>query len=236
MYGIYITLLFLILVISSASHSFEMDQTYFQMATQGLESKHTLTLKNDRNEKRFLTIEVVERTWNDKKNVEERVPTKDFKVSEKAITLLPSAEAKLTLDWIGSANLKAEKAYRLIVTEVRNQQKEGKIEMKSPLIQYIASVFVAPENAKDDVKLVQSKLSGKSNIEVTLTNSGSKHKLMSESGILIQDAKNKSVQQKFLKLEAFQQVILMPGQTKTIVIPTEVDWKNKKMTVSIINE
>ena len=139
-------------------------------------------------------------------------------------------------DWIGSANLKAEKAYRLIVTEVRNQQKEGKIEMKTPLIQYIASVFVAPENAKDNVKLVQSKLSGKSNIEVTLTNSGSKHKLMSEFGILIQDAKNKSVQQKFLKLEAFQQVILMPGQTKTIVIPTEVDWKNKKMTVSIINE
>ncbi len=227
---------FCFLCFSGKLYGFEVDQTYFQMSTKGLDSKHTLTLKNDRNEKRFITVEVVERIWNDKKNVEERLPTQDLKVSEKNLVLQPNSETKLTLDWAGGNQLKAEKAYRLIITEVKNQQKENLGEMKAPLVQYITSVFVTPENAKDDIKLVKSVLVENSKVEITLTNAGTKHKLLSDSGILLQDGKDKNFQQKFSRLEAFQQLVLMPGQTKTIVIPTEMNWKNKKMTVSILNE
>ena len=226
----------LILGICSQGFSFEVDQTYFQMSTKGLDSKHTLTLKNDRNEKRYITVEVVERTWNSKKNTEERLPTQDLKLSEKSFVLQPMAETKLTLDWAGSAQIKAEKAYRLIITEVKNQQKENVGEMKAPLVQYIASVFVTPENAKDDIKLVKSAVTDNSKVEITLTNAGSKHKLLSESGLVIQDTKDKNFQQKYPRLEAFQQLVLMPGQTKTITVPTEMNWKNKKITVSILNE
>lgn len=226
----------ILLGFSTQSFGFEVDQTYFQMSTKGLDSKHTLTLKNDRNEKRFITVEVLERTWNSKKNTEERLPTQDLKVSEKSLVLQPNTETKLTLDWAGAGQLKTEKAYRVIITEVKNQQKENVGEMKAPLVQYITSVFVTPENAKDDVKLVKSVVTDGSKVEITLTNSGNKHKLLSESGLLLQDGKDKNFQQKYTRLEAFQQLVLMPGQTKTIVVPTEMNWKNKKVTVSILNE
>jgi P pilus assembly chaperone PapD len=219
-----------------AGNAFELDQTYFQMTTNGLDSKKTLTLKNDRSEKRLITVEVFERRVNSKSGVEERFPTQDFKISEKTMTLPPHAESKLTLDWAGLAQLKTEKAYRLVLTEVKNQQKDNVSEFKSPLIQYVASVFVTPENAKDNVKMVKSEVVEKSKLEITLTNTGNKHKLLSEAGLQIQDLKDKKVQQKYHKLEAFQQAILMPGQTKKIIVPTEVDWKNKKLLVSIVNE
>lgn len=225
-----------VLGFSCQGFCFGLDQTLIQMSTQGLESKRTLTLKNDHNENRYVNVEVFERKWNEKTGLEERTPTTDFKVSEKSLVLAPSSEAKLTLDWVGTQNLKSEKAYRLILTEVKNQKKEKWDDINAPLIQYVTSVFVAPENAKDNVKLVKSEVVDKTKVEVTLTNSGTKHKLLSDAGLLIQDAKDKKTLHKFTNLEAFQQIVLMPGQTKKIVIPTETDWKNKKMTVSIINE
>lgn len=218
------------------AYAFELDQTYFQMTTNGLDSKKTLTLKNDRSDKRLITVEVFERKVSGKTGAEERTATQDLKISEKTMTLLPNAESKLTLDWAGQHHLKAEKAYRLVLTEVKNQQRDSATELKAPLIQYVASVFVTPENAKDNVKLVKSTIVEKSKVEITLTNTGNKHKLLSDSGLQIQDLKDKKNVQKYHRLEAFQQAILMPGQTKKIVIPTEVDWKNKKMSVSIVNE
>lgn len=231
-YTIAATLLLITSFLSAGqAFGFEVDQTIIQMSPQGLNSKKIIKLNNKEKYKKIVSIETFERSFGTKEN-EPKITTL-LKVNEKNVVLPPESETPVAIEWAGTDPLRQEKAFRVIITELKKDKSDVN-HLNDPLLQYVTSVFVTPEGAEEKIEVRKSELKRNNLLNITVRNTGKKHKIFLDDQLVIQDSKTKETLAVVQDSEVLQQTLLMPGQTKVIELPLNQNLKKKPFTVSFV--
>lgn len=213
----------------SSVFAFEVDQTILEMTPVGSNSKKTIKLKNNEKHKRVINVEVMERAFSGKN--ETLKATSLLVASEKSLVLEPGKESTLSIDWKGSEGLKTANAFRLILTEVKKDAEKVN-QLKEPLVSYQLSVFVTPDEAKEKIEIQKSDVKDERFLSLTIRNSGKRHRLFLNSDLVIKDLKTKETLLTIKDSAVLQQLLIMPGQVKTVEIPLDMGIKKRPILVS----
>lgn len=214
----------------SVAHAFEIDRMVVELSPSGENSKAQIKIKNNEAHQRVINVDFSERVFSGRS--ESQKATEKLTVDNKSLMIEPGKESTVTIEWKGKADIKSSEAFRVVFTELR-KNKEKVNSLKEPLISYHTSVFVSPETATEKVDIQKAEIQENSRkLLLTLKNSGKKHRLFMKTGLEIKDLKSKEVLTVIQDSPELQQVLLMPGQVKTIEIPLNQEVKKKPILVS----
>ena len=162
----------------------------------GEKSTQTMVLENNSNKVIAVSIDAYERSM-DIKGKETRVSTKDFVVFPQQRSLQPQEKRSFRIMYVGKKELKSEKSYRLHVKQLPIQldvKKGKKAQVQLSLnVNYMASLYVAPEDVKENLALKLISKSKKSDklpklrdgidiprdwVKVRVDNTGSRHAIL----------------------------------------------------------
>lgn len=157
------------------------------LAPNGAGASATFTVENDGSERVALQAETLTREI-DQFGVETRKPTKDLSVYPPQMSLQPGEKRNIRLTWAGDRDFQDERAYRLIVSQVPVDLK--KEELSKPggqikfLLQYIASIYVAPAQAASKISVDGFELKS-DKLKIVFKNSGSAHRVLTGARIFL---------------------------------------------------
>lgn len=124
---------------------------------------------------------------------------KDFMIYPAQLVLTPHASRSVRVQWAGDANLKDEKAYRIVAEQLPvNLDKEkpntGAVRF---LVTYRGALFVTPPGLTHDVTVDFSGASkdaaGRKTLEIVLHNRGTQHALLRNLKLDIKDDKGNTI-------------------------------------------
>jgi fimbrial chaperone protein len=120
---------------------------------------------------------------------------KDFMIYPAQMVLEPHATRSVRVQWAGDANLKEEKAYRIIAEQlpVNLDKEKPKTSAVKFLVTYRGALFVTPPGLAQDVTVdfvgETNNASGKKMLEIVLHNRGTQHALLRNLKLNIKDDK-----------------------------------------------
>jgi P pilus assembly chaperone PapD len=218
-------------LLPSLSYCFEVDKMVLELSASGPNTKGIIKVKNKESYARIVNIEVSQRNFSGKK--EELKPTSQLVIDKTSLALEPGKEEILNVEWKGKSDIKASEAFRVVLVEVKKNL-ESVNSLKDPLLSYSTSVFVSPEAATEKIDVKKAEIHESSNkLVLTLKNSGKRHRLFFNTALEIKDLKSQEILAVVKDSVELQQVLLMPGQTKTIDIFLSKHLKKKPVIVSL---
>lgn len=124
---------------------------------------------------------------------------KDFTIYPAQMVLEPHASRSVRVQWTGDADLKEEKAYRIIAEQlpVNLDKEKPKTSAVKFLVTYRGALFVTPPGLTQDVAVdfagETNNASGKKMLEIVLHNRGTQHALLRNLKLNIKDDKGNTI-------------------------------------------
>lgn len=210
-------LLFLLLFCAGHSFAFKFSPIVQEFKDKGKDKTKSFRLTNPSKEAIRVEAEAFIREI-DIDNKETRTLTEDFVIYPSQIEIPAGNSQVIRLTYIGE-KAKVEKPYRLIVRQIPNKlaQKKQKKTQINFLFEYVASLYVTPENAKAELVVNKAyKVNG--NLIVEIENKGNKHILLRRYQLNLKQ-KNKSKKITFTKnsYEEFGNYNFLPGNKRKLV-------------------
>lgn len=178
----------LTLLFSIQALAFRVSPMVASFNAKGQGTSQTFQIENNTNEAVALELETLTRAISiDGKEV--RKPTEDFIIYPLQLTLKPKQTRNVRVTWVGDQNPKVELPYRLVVRQLSVDVNEKKQETHAVklnfLFEYIASLYVTP-NQKIYPKLVVKSISRKGkHAEAIIENIGTQHVLLNKYNLIV---------------------------------------------------
>ena len=210
------------LAIPTLCHAFELSPMEMEYGTGSGQSSQTFFVENKGSSPVAAQIRVYRRST-DSAGEEVRSETSDFLVFPTQVLLGANERRAVRVVYKGTSNLTQEAAYRLVAEQlplstdpvVASGSTSSKVQIKY-LLKFVASIYVEPKNASSKV-VVQSMSTQGDKLQLTLANSGSKHKTLKGARIFIR-GQNKSFEIDSAELKLLDQINLLSGSSATFSI------------------
>ncbi|MDE3038944.1 MAG: molecular chaperone, partial [Pseudomonadota bacterium] len=123
---------------------------------------------------------------------------KDFTIYPPQVVLKPHAQRSVRIQWMGDANLRREKAYRIIAEQLPvNLDKDAPHHSAVKfLVDYRAAAFVTPAGLAPDLKMESSDattVNGKKMLELVFNNVGTQHLLLRNLKLDLKDNRGNEI-------------------------------------------
>jgi fimbrial chaperone protein len=187
-------LLLALALLPGPAHAFRLSPMVVDFSPSGKGATQTVLLENPDQERVAVQLEVTRRKVSEE-GVEDRTePAADFVVYPEQLVLEPGQKRNARLTWTGDAAPPAELAFRLVASQLPvalerpTQRADVKVNLKF-VLQYVASLYVAPPGAKAEVVVAAAKLKRAGLVEVTVHNRGGLHRLLQGARLRIHAGK-----------------------------------------------
>jgi P pilus assembly chaperone PapD len=179
------------------SFAFKVEPMVAEMKYSG--SRSTQTFKISNQSAQSVAIEVESTTRDISLSGDEtRKTTKDFMIYPFQFKLLPGKERVVRVTWIGKVISQQEAAYRLLFRQLpvefdvkKMKDKKNQIQF---LLEYVASLYIAPEDLKLQARPIAEKISfdnGQKVFAILLDNPGNQHALLNDYEVYFTHASGK---------------------------------------------
>jgi len=204
---------------------------------EGLLATQAFQIENVSNEKIAIQISLAERKMDLDGKEELPDANKLFNVFPNQMILDAKSTRTIRVTWIGDKKPTKELAYRLIAEQLPVEGFKTKTSGQAViniLLKYIASIYIVPPETFSTISLKSLKKvekDKKNMLEVEITNSGNRHKILSEPKIILSSANKTGTT---LELGG-EQLNLINGQnvlaesTRRFYIPFPPQWKSAEL-------
>jgi P pilus assembly chaperone PapD len=207
------------------SFAFKVEPMVAEMRYSGSRATQTFKISNQSAQSVAIEVEAATRVIS-VPGVETRLPTKNFMIYPFQFKLLPGKERVVRVSWVGKELSTDEASYRLIFRQLpiefdakKMQDKKNQIQF---LLEYVASLYIAPDDLKLQAKPVVEKINfneTKKVFELTLDNSGNQHALLNDFEVYFSHAAGKVL----LSDKEFPDISSVNILAKT---KREISWKS----------
>jgi fimbrial chaperone protein len=180
-------LLFLFLI-SLPAHAFRLSPMVVDFSPSGKSATQTLMLDNPGKERVAVQIEVTKRKI-DVDGKEDRTElTTDFAVFPEQVTLEPGQKRNIRVTWTGDQTPAVELPFRLVASQLPvtlnrpTNRADVKVNLKF-VLQYVASLYVVPNDAKSKIVVASTKPGKGNQAEVLLKNEGNSRRVLEKARI-----------------------------------------------------
>jgi fimbrial chaperone protein len=174
-------------------------------------------LENDSPASMAVELTIKERSMDQAGN-ENLAASEEVKVFPPQVIIPAGEKRAIRVSYSGTKDLKIEKNYRVIAEQLplnvdaKTKEKAG-IQM---LMKYVAALYVAPANAKSDLKILSHAANGKV-IKLLIENSGTRHQLLN-APVLKYSVKDKKHEIKAEELQGLAGENVLAGTKREFVI------------------
>lgn len=209
-----------------------MEQT---LAPSGMAASYSFQLSNDQKTDIAFEVAAVARGLSPS-GEEIRTPTDHFVLFPKSGMVKPGETKAIRVTYKGPSDIKSEAAYRIILTQVplKTEEKTADGAQLKYLMNFEASIYVAPEGVSPNVVVKSGKLNQQDQLEVVLINSGTAHKILAKMDIQLKLTKGNSISMAREHLEPFDRFNLLPGTTLNLVFPAPKNLKARGELKSLL--
>ena len=183
----------MILFSSLPSLALRVELSNDTFAMTGRSANRNLFVTNNSEKMIALEVYAQSRAVDPKTGVDELEDVEDFLIYPNQLLLQPDEQQVVTLTWVGSKELKEEKAFRIIVEELNlsldeDEESDDMTVKLAALTKVVKAAYVAPGDAKanvsiSNVEVVSDEESSIKKIRLTLNNSGTAHKILKQTAI-----------------------------------------------------
>jgi fimbrial chaperone protein len=148
----------------------------------------TYKVSNESDQQTAVSIKVTTRVIDASGKETNEPADKLFLVFPARVVLKPNSSQNVKVQYRGPANISSEQAYRVIAEQLPVDFSKSTTSGVSILLTYVAALYVTPKNAVPKLlvsKVVGSQKDGVQGIEVTVKNDGTKHALIANPAIKI---------------------------------------------------
>jgi fimbrial chaperone protein len=215
-----------LMAFSFAPMSQSIDLGDKQKATQFL-------IENTTPEKIAVELSVRSRSM-DEQGVETQAETKEITIFPPQLIVPPGEKRTIRVSWNGPLELSTEKNFRVIAEQLGlkvDEKTKNKSGIKM-LMKYVAALYVTPDNAGPELKVLSHKSDGKI-LELTLENKGTKHQILGEPQLSFEiDGKKKTLKAEDLKGLPGENVLA--GTKRTFRVPSSLQIPaNTKLSIKV---
>ena len=219
--NLYLTMMALVACLStSAVQAFQFTPIAQTMRPKGPKATVEFRAINDGKDPIAVEIKVMKRAMSSAGEDVLTEVTDEFSLFP-AQAIISGNDAKLVrVQWLGGPELPQENAYRIIAEQVPvnlEQKAKGTGAQIHVMLKYVGSLYVQPEGAKSDLKLMGAKIgsdkSGKT-LELTVANKGTRHTVVKDPVLLVG-----AVELKGEDLKGFGDTNILVNTERTYAIP-----------------
>jgi fimbrial chaperone protein len=229
---------------NSAHASFDFQPIIANLSPSGAGNTTSFTVNNYDDHKIPVQITIVPREPDvDGKEVYKESDTIDetFRVFPDQVVLNPKETRAIRVTYIGSPNIKAEQAYRIIAEELPVDVDDPKKKYTKAVARitistkYVGSLYVTPAGTKPEM-VIDAKRSetASKNMIVTLTNKGTAHQVIRKPTLKFKpSAGGKEIEVSGMDLKTMMNQNVLPGRVRqfSLVWPKELPDGPVKVTL-----
>lgn len=195
------------------------------LTPSGMGASYSFQLSNDQKTEIAFEVSAIARGLSPS-GEEIRTPTDHFVLFPKSGMVKPGETKAIRVTYKGPADIKSELAYRIILTQVPLKTDEKVVDGAKIkyLMNFEASVYVAPEGVSPNVVVKSAKLN-QDKLDVILLNSGTAHKILAKMEMQLKLTKGDPMTMPRESLEPFDRFNLLPGATLDISFPAPKNLK-----------
>ncbi|MGZ3692873.1 MAG: fimbrial biogenesis chaperone [Bdellovibrionota bacterium] len=185
-----------LLLLSLPAHAFRLSPMVVDFSPSGKGSTQTLMLDNPGKERVAVEIEVVKRKIDVNGLEDRKEPAKDFSVFPEQLTLEPGQKRNIRVTWTGDQAPTTELPFRLVASQLPvtlnrpTNRDDVKVNLKF-VLQYVASLYVVPNDAKSHVVVSSVGMGKDGQAEVLLKNDGKSRRVLEKAHIKLIGEKDK---------------------------------------------
>jgi P pilus assembly chaperone PapD len=158
-------------------------------------------------------LEVLMRGFS-KSNIEERLPSHDFKIVKQTLEIAAGKSRRVVLKYVGSKSGK-ERSYILSIKELNGNLDTSKLNYLSEIE---ASLYIGSKNQRASLSVINA-VKINNNLELSFRNTGNKHiRLGRYKVVLRQGGKKVSISFRSKKYAKLGQQLILPDNTRKITI------------------
>lgn len=217
-----------ILITSLNVYAFKLSPIVQSFDFEGKNKTKTFRVINTNKKTIRLEAEVFTRNI-DLLNIESRTESEDFIIYPPQLELKPGQSRAIRVTYTGKP-VQSEVPYRLIVRQIPDklaEKKKSKNQINF-LLEYIASLYVAPKDIKPDL-IVTSAMRVNNNIDILFENRGTEHVLLRQYKIELKQGNKKDIID--FKSERYKK---MGTQNILAGIKRKISFKNTKFDIGKI--
>jgi len=219
--------------------AFKLSPMIVEFSPEGSGATQTLIVENPDVEKVVLEMEVFERHI-DENGKELRKETADFTIYPDSLELGAKEKRNIRLTWIGNKKPNHELSFRFVVSQlpvntVKPKKENAQSDLKF-LLQYVASLYVLPLEAKAEVELINFQLNlqhPSKQLEIVLQNKGTAHQILTGASLQLNgkdtQGKNVSLEIPAKSLKIFDAENLLALSKRKFKIPLESHFPLNKL-------
>jgi fimbrial chaperone protein len=223
-------LLLVLLSLSQMASALQMNPLSLVLKPTGGGAKQSFRVTNESNKPIAVQFSVMTRQQVNNREIR-RPADKDFMIYPPQTIIPPRSTQKVRVEWLGTPNIKREKAYRLIAEQVYvslEKQKQTGINM---LMTLVGALYVQPNATRSNVQVKAVQRIG-NKLAVTLANSGTRHQLMNYATLTLRNGK-RVLNLKGNALKGINGNNVLAGSSKRFFIPLPKGFVNGRWTATI---
>ncbi len=222
--GLLTLLLAAALVPAGPAAAFRLVPIEMEFAPAGREATQTFSASNDSAVPVAVEVTIKARAMNESGQDVLQDAFDDWVVFPEQLILQPGETQTIRVQWIGDAAPPRELPFRLVAEQVpvdigRPPAQGGQVRL---LVTYVASLYVVPEGARPDVKIVSAgpvtAPNGQAALEVVARNDGTRHRILKDASLGIA-AGGKTLTLPAEALEGFAGENILAGATRRFLLP-----------------
>lgn len=224
------SLLLVTTVFTSQVSALQMNPLSVVVKPSGGGTKQTFKVTNESNKPIAVQFSVTTRQQINNKEI--RKPAdRDFMIYPPQTIIPANSTQKVRIEWLGTANVKKELAFRLIAEQVYVSLEKKKQTGINMLMTLVGALYVQPNRTKSNVQVRSVQRHG-NKLAVTLTNSGTRHQLMRYATLTLKNGA-KVITVKGKNLIGLEGNNVLAGSTKRFFISLPKDFVNGRWAATI---
>lgn len=171
--------------------AFSFSPMTVSIGSSGSAAVMTYKVTNDSNQQTAVSIKVTTRVIDETGKETNEPADKLFLVFPARVVLKPNSSQNVKVQYRGPANISTEQSYRVFAEQLPVDFSKSTSSGVSILLTYVAALYVSPKNAAAKLvidRAVGSQKDGRTGLEITLKNDGTRHALISNPVIRINQA------------------------------------------------
>lgn len=223
----YISLVSLLWLATSVAYGFRLDPMVADFESTGPNQSKVFRIENNGQERIAIALKATSRS-HDLKGEEKREKVDDFSIYPEQISLGPNDSRNIRVTYKGATDLKAEKAYRLIATQLPVDFKGDKKNTQlNFLFEYVASVYVHSGSVQPRLEIKQTEVTGTNKVRVVLENTGTAHRLLKGVSVHLANESGKNIPVKEISFQNWPGENILPGSQREFELQTADPVKAK---------
>jgi fimbrial chaperone protein len=220
------------LLLSFPAHAFRLEPMVLSLPLTKPQASGTFAVENNTKQKIAVEFRVKKRLI-DENGKEDRPDATGFLVFPEQMALAPGEKRNVRVTWTGETLPAQEEAYRLIATQLPvdfspNAATQG-AQLKF-LLEYVASLYLVPPQAKPKMKVVKQAVSKGGMLEVLVANEGTAHFLLDRMEIGFRSGKKEGKPDPKV-LQELRTENLLPGNRRWLRMPLPKGFSDPQVSV-----